>query len=367
MPIDRYQNRAAKSDKGMLSLGRLYKGDPKTDPKRPGQDREFFRFEVNPDLANISPDLPDRVKQAWAALYGDKPTSIRNVFLPSDSIDSVFDEWNEAWGKGASGVPTLTRRCTGQVCIFNRVGDTVVRDRQPCVCAATGKWVCKQTGRLHLLLPELITQAGIVGTVMLTTHATTDLDNIRSVLSMMHAQIGRLTGLAFVLHRRKTVLTSPEGAPVTKWVVHLDAGDRTAQQAAQALASGMDELVEGAPALPPLSAPQRPALPSQTPVWDDVPYEEVSAPQIASTARKGVATHIVISDGNRRAYHLKLDSGAKIQLTGFDGLRSLLGHWPTTTDQWKTQPAGTYQLPQRLNVYHTGDGWLFEPADDIPF
>lgn len=394
MPIQRYHNRPAGSGNGgLVLLGRLYKGDPKTDPKRPGADREFFRFEPEDHPVLTA----DEIKAAWVATYGEQPSVIPNVQFAADSIPHVFDEWMEAWGKSGSGTPLLNRRCDGQTCFTERVNGNgrdggLNRQPQPCICAVQGKALCKQTGRLMMFLPDFIANVGALGVVMLTTHSTTDLDNIRGTLQMFAGTVGRLRNLSFVLHRKPQQLTTPEGAPVVKWIVHLDAGTAAAQQAALA-AGDMLALPDGQPALP-APRPTAPALPAPSapppaPVYRDEPpidavfEDESDAPQAPSTPQRlGVASALVIKDkdGKKRSYALRLDHNrATIALSGFDGLRAIGGNWAEFVDTWKTVAPNEYGITP-VTVYRDGSGLFFEAsdvaawttsesvhADDIPF
>jgi len=259
MPITQYHNRAAGSgSSGLPVSGRLYKGDPKT-ANKPGADRDFFRFE--PEQHPIL--TPERLTGAWVNLYGKEPQVIRNVQFASDAIYQVFDEWMEAWGKSGSGTPLINRRCDGQTCFTHRLKDsTLNRQPQPCICAVNNEQVCKQSGRLMLFLPELCAEIGALGLVMLITHSTNDLDNIRGTLDMMHGALGRLRNMAFILFRREETLTTPAGLPVKKFIVFLEADEVAAQHAAIAAGDALK---------PQLPASQRaPSLPAQTGVIVDL-------------------------------------------------------------------------------------------------
>lgn len=367
MPITQYHNRAAGSGSGGLPLlGRLYKGDPKTDPKKPGQDRDFFRFEPEPHPVLT----PERLTAAWESLYGRQPQVIRNVQFASDALHQVFDEWMEAWGKSNNGTPLINRRCDGQTCYTHRLPDsTLNRTPQPCLCANESKPPCKQSGRLLMFLPDLCAKAGVLGLVMLTTHSTTDLDNIRGTLTMMHSTLGRLRNMAFILFRRQETLTTPEGLPVKKWVVFLEADEVAAQRAALA-AGDMLALPDGVTPMPPRQ-PVAPALPAPQPkpattVHSDPPdavFEDVEPEPIISTPVKlGTASQLIVKDGGKRSYALKMDNKATITLTGFDGLRNISPAWAAHVETWKSLAPDTYDITP-VTVYRDGNGLLFEAND----
>lgn len=368
MPIHQYHNRAAGSGSGGLPLlGRLYKGDPKSDPKKPGQDRDFFRFEPEPHPVLT----PERLRGAWENLYGKQPQVIRNVQFASDAVPQVFDEWMEAWGKSGNGTPLINRRCDGQTCFTHRLPDsTLNRQPQPCLCVNENKPPCRQSGRLLMFLPDLCASAGVLGLVMLTTHSTTDLDNIRGTLSMMHSTLGRLRNMAFILFRREEILTTPEGLPVKKWVVFLEADEVAAQRAALA-AGDMLALPEGVTPVPPRqqAAPALPAPQHQSeppPSHDDEPRGFNALPDIATDANRpiklGTASQLIVKDGGKRSYALKMDNKATISLTGFDGLRNISPAWAAHVETWKSLTPDTYDITP-VTVYRDSTGLLFEAND----
>jgi hypothetical protein len=345
-------------------LGRLYKGDPKTDAKRPGQERPHFRFEpeAHPVLT------ADRLSAAWRDLYGNEPTVIRNVQFASDALHQVFDEHMEDWARSAKGTPVINRRCDGLTCYLQRVADGVNRQPQPCICAATNNPVCKQTGRLLLFLPELCAHLGALGLVMLITHSTTDLDNIRGTLELMSGSLGRLRNMAFVLYRKETQLTTPSGAPVKKWIVYLEADEKAAQAAALAAGDMLalpapDEGYDAPPAAQAaLSATSgRPNDPTPAPDVIDAPEAVTS---VSEPSRVGVASQVVVkASGNKRAYALRIDhNGAAVQLSSTDALKGISPAWAAHVKAWEGLAAGLHPI-QPVTVWRDDQGLFFEAED----
>lgn len=247
MPIKSFKTRPARIDASLPELARLYKGAARESAaqKNVPPDLDYFRFEP----ANLPTATAEDIRAAFGYLYGDKPKIIRNVQFISDSQPHAFDAWFESWGRSRSGAALLNRRCDGETVVFERDGDTIVRDPRPC----DRKCDCKASGRLRLFLPDLCAELGVLGTVTLVTHASTDIDNINGTLAFALNNAGRLRGLAFVLYREPMQLMTPAGMPITKSIVRLELDTRSAQALALeagdplALPNGMHALPAGLP------------------------------------------------------------------------------------------------------------------------
>jgi hypothetical protein len=377
MPIVQYHKRPARIDAGLPELGRIYKGAPRQsdNQKQIPADLDHFRFEGN-GLPTVT---ADDVNAAWDALYGEQPRIIHNVQFAIDRLDVAFDSWMEEWGKSRNGSALLNRRCDGQTVIFERDGDKVYRD--PVACEH--KCQCKPTGRLRMFLPELCARLGVLGTVTLITHASTDIDNIANSLNLVYTQTGRLRNVAFVMYRETVQLMSPVGLPVKKSIVRLELDTRSAQAVAS-LAAGE------ALTLPAVSAPRpienRPALPApqfatefdkfdengddlpepgpptkgvteEMPpdLYDDEPEQEAPPERMIGTAKQ-----IEISfAGKGRSYALRLDTGAKIPLMGFDGIRAISEWWAACADTWKEMEPEHYRIPP-VRVFTSSKGLRFD-------
>lgn len=377
MPIVQYHKRPARIDSGLPELARLRKGAPResANQKNIPHDQTFFRLDAN-DLPTVS---AADIEAAWAELYGDQPSVIRNVQFAVDRLDLAFDSWMESWGRSKNGAPLLNRRCDGQTLIFERDGDTVYRE--PVACEH--KCDCKPTGRLRMFLPDLCAKLGVLGVVTLITHGSTDIDNLANSLNLVYTQTGRLRNVAFVLYRETTQLMSPAGLPVKKSIVRLELDTRSAQ--AVALAAGE------ALTLPAVSTAARPELHLPAPqidVADDAPDEDEDdapppsnvnmppdlygdeedepAPPAQPDRLIGTATKLEIrSTGKGRSYHLRVQNGtpngASLLLQGFDGIRAISEWWHAYADAWKTEDfePGNHAIPP-LKVYSGTGGLRFE-------
>jgi hypothetical protein len=126
-------------------LGKLRKGDKKTDPKKPGRDLTYLRFDCTD---------PDAVK-AFEAAYGREPRAI-NCFLPYASVDDNFVNWREEWGKSG-----LRHRCDGQTMVvwWDESRGIFSREPRPCPYAdlPDHEKKCRLAGNLHVIVPELKT------------------------------------------------------------------------------------------------------------------------------------------------------------------------------------------------------------------
>ena len=191
-------------------LGKLRKGDKKTDPKQPGKDLEYFRF--------TSP-RPE-VVAAFVAAYGPGPTLI-NVFLPFAEPSENFSYWQEVWTAGG-----MVHRCDGETCVMWQQKDGTY-STEPKACPGG----CTEVGRLEVIIPELL-RAGYVGYVTMETHSINDILSILgSLAETANNRAGHpdgLKGIMFILRRVPESISTPpweEGDPrrrVTKWLVKLE-------------------------------------------------------------------------------------------------------------------------------------------------
>jgi len=205
-------------------LGKLRKGNEKK-ANRPGEDLEYFR------LVTDRPEIVEAFKEA----YGEQPDVIPLVYLPYSTPDENFETWMEEWA--ASG---LIHRCDGETCTVHRQDDGSFRyDSIPCPYADGKKKRtksqpgCQPTGRLALILPDLIRPSLPVGTITLETHSKHDLMNVIAVLwqtyekRSIEAPGKGLQEVPFTLRRYKDRISTPSndgnGGRVRreKWLVEL--------------------------------------------------------------------------------------------------------------------------------------------------
>lgn len=371
MPIKSFKTRPARIEASLPELGRIYKGMARESAaqKNVPPDLDHFRFEP----ASLPTATAEDIRAAFVALYGDTPKIIRNVQFISDSQPHAFDAWFESWGRSRSGAALLNRRCDGETVVFERDGDTIVRDPRPCDAFGAHsdrKCDCKASGRLRLFLPDLCAELGVLGTVTLVTHASTDIDNINGTLAFALNNAGRLRGLAFVLYREPMQLMTPAGMPITKSIVRLELDTRSAQ--ALALEAG-DAFGEHSY---PLALPNgAKALPAGMPPHDadgviyDEPADEVDPPHDAA-ARTYIGRAISAetrktSKGAGRVIVLTLDNGGVIETYTREHLRSLSPLWAQTVAKWDrigTHPF--YDEAGALDVYGDGKEYTFAiPAE----
>lgn len=238
-------------------LGKLRKGAPKPE-KGPGRELPYWRFTAEGRNAAA-------IEQAFAAKFGKEPTAVE-VFLMAATPDEAFPSWMEFW-KASS----LERRCDGETCQLRRVGNQMVRQPVPCICATenTPKPNCVKVGRLAVVIPALI-EAGYIGEVVVETHSGDDLRTLMSRLSIVYQTAlqygGDLRGVPFILSREPVSMSTPrdngERVKATKYQVRLEPAQAwTARAIEQTRASSM-ALASGE--RPALAAPAPAALPAPT-------------------------------------------------------------------------------------------------------
>jgi hypothetical protein len=209
---------------GLRVIGKLRKGSVKPE-KGPGRDLgEMFRFTSN----------DPKIMDVFLKVYGTDQPAILRAYLPYPTLRQNWDYFFESWKAGAR----LIYRCNGQDWIrwLTPDGKAYSRDPKPCpICsgerqAATGEH--KLSGRLMLVLDDLLYRGGVTGVVMVETHAITDvyeinncfraLDNQRTILDDDYRGIGIV-----VWREMRKVPTKEHGVrdlavvrfePVVEWV-----------------------------------------------------------------------------------------------------------------------------------------------------
>lgn len=284
MPIIGLTDRGA----AFPQIGTLRKGGEKTDPKRPGPDLDYFRFDADDEQAATE----------FAAAYGDRPRAIR-IYLPFDGTDDNLVAWNEHWVAGG-----LVRRCDGQTCVLQQRpgGKGYDQTPRPCVCQTfppDSKERCKPVGRLKVIIPELKRLAYVVA---LTT-SIHDIKNLSEQLRALEAMRGSLRGIPMILSRIEREISMPgsDGKRVrrSKWLLAIEAAPHWVSLQLQAQERAA--LPEPAPvARPALMAPAyddddepaadpRPALPPAPPVDE---HGEVIADEPAALVAAGTVSGV---------------------------------------------------------------------------
>ena len=189
-------------------LGKLRKGDKKR-KNRPGEDLAYFRF------TGEGPRF-EEIERIFYQRFGPKPDRIR-VILPYETVEESFPTWREKWRGTRARI--LDHRCDGEKTVLLRRKDgSYSKAAEDCPGG------CSLVGRLNVVIPELL-QAGLVGTVTIETHGKWDCVNITNVLARAEKQAARyggtLEGMDCIVYRSHEQVKTPEGLPVTKWLVRI--------------------------------------------------------------------------------------------------------------------------------------------------
>lgn len=174
-------------------IGKLRKGSPqveKNGKKVMGRDLGHFRFDSDDAAAS----------SAFVAAYGEQPKTLK-VLLPFATVEQNFQAWMEEYTSGG-----LKRRCDGENQVFHRDergnGVTV-----PTACEKScgRSCLCKQVGRLYVIVPELARLAYVV----VETHSIYDIIQLTENLQAAFVLRGNLAGVPFVLSRRGREISTP--------------------------------------------------------------------------------------------------------------------------------------------------------------
>lgn len=192
-------------------LGVLRKGGPKTDPKKPGPDLDYFRFDTDDEEA----------RAVFLEAFGDKPREIE-IVLPFATVDDNFEAWREEYV--ASG---LKHRCDGQTCVQWLDKSGIYRfDAIPCPTPTAEQRKnggCKQTARLKVIIPALERFAYVT----VTTTSVWDIMTLHQNLSALELLRGNLRGIPMILCRREREVSTPSNdgkrARRKKWLLCVEA------------------------------------------------------------------------------------------------------------------------------------------------
>lgn len=172
MPIKKIERELAA--RGVLGnfprIGKLRKGAEKPEDLKQGlKDLSHFRLTLDPQFEYMRPE--------FVRIYGDKPEVFRGVQLAAESADQAFDYWFEDW-KHAK----LMRRCDGEdICVHLDEDMEYRTNPLPCTCDPF-KPVCKQSGRLDIVLPEWCLATGTWGKLTIETHSKYDVLALRGCM-----------------------------------------------------------------------------------------------------------------------------------------------------------------------------------------
>ncbi len=211
-------------------IATLRKGGEKGS-NRPGQDLDHFR------LVPVDPKDTALV-EAFHAEYGKQPNHIE-VYLPHASASENFQAWMEEYSASQ-----LVHRCDGeQVYAYNALGELAPTGER-CPYAAGRERTsrnpgCKQVGRLEVIIPALVTQAGRFGIVTVATTSIHDIIGLSQTLEFFERMAGGdLRGTTFVLSRvpREISTPKPDGtrARRPKWLLSLQPASQWVMRQLQA-------------------------------------------------------------------------------------------------------------------------------------
>lgn len=219
------------SDRGLAfpEIGQVRKGAKKT-ANAPGADLTFFRVEFD--------EREVEATQLFARAYGPQPAEL-NILLPFNEIEKMWDTWLEAYTAGR-----LVARSDGEKYIYRvdtKTGAVLVKNGLPFMAykegEVVGTWrnrktnkdepiVCKPTGRLKVVIPELKRLAYMT---VLTT-SIHDIINISGQLEALRSiNGGNIAGIPLVLRRRPKKISTPgkdtngNAARYAKWLLSIEA------------------------------------------------------------------------------------------------------------------------------------------------
>lgn len=188
MPIKKYED-----TRRLPRLGKLRKGAAKKGNK-PGENLTYWRFTSN----------RPKIEAAFLEAYGPEPTELL-VHLPHRTADENFTYWMEQWDAGS-----MIRRCNGQEIVQWRDEEGFFSfQRKPCEREVCG---CVETGRLEVILPELL-PFGYVGVVMMETHGKNDIPFILGALEDAEEKFASpqsgMRSIQFLLRREMVSISTP--------------------------------------------------------------------------------------------------------------------------------------------------------------
>lgn len=187
---------------GLPCIGRIRKGGPKIDAKRPGPDLKYFRFTPEPGFERVTP--------VFQQLYGEQPAHFTPVRFAGAITEDVFSYWNMA-----HTASKLMHKCDGEVQARHFDAATGEYSSDPLACESPGCG-CKNTGRVKLFMPQLINEIGTFGYVMLTTTSIWDIRNLLNCFKDLERIVGDLSSVDFLIGRAGRIITAPMPKPKTQ-------------------------------------------------------------------------------------------------------------------------------------------------------
>jgi hypothetical protein len=195
-------------------IGSLRKGGEKEKRRNGDREYEVFGKDLNHFRFTAKNESDKHLVQAFVAAYGATPERIDNIYLPGPEVDDNLMAFCEEYSAAQ-----LIHRCDG-VWIYERDSYTgqFYRTNQYCPYAEEnpnrrqrGKdGGCKQVGRLHVILPELV-RAGYYGVVTVLTHSINDIAKLYQALTNCRERLGPLNRYPFTIYRAMESISTPNG------------------------------------------------------------------------------------------------------------------------------------------------------------
>jgi hypothetical protein len=202
----------------MPRLGKLRLGEKK---QKGGKEypSELDYFRCDPE-DGMQPADRTALLEKFTVLYGERPTVIRNVFLPTDDREFVFPNSLEAWKRTQNGAK---RWCFGDGVRAARLNfETGDWNEIKCChvqsCQVMDAGDCKLISRLRILVPEL----SMAGYWQIDTSSQASTGNVIDCLNQLEGVFGRLSNIPLVLSREPKAMTF-EGKTNTHYIIHLRA------------------------------------------------------------------------------------------------------------------------------------------------
>lgn len=166
-------------------MGKLHKGDEKTDKGTVGRDQDYFRLSLEPQYEQV-------IRPAFVQLFGDKPMQFNNVLIAADSADMGFKYWYEEWAYAR-----LLRRCDGEdiVVQFSEGEQRYINQPTNCSCNPLNR-DCHERGTMDIVIPALFDLTGMWGKFTILTGSVYDIIALRSsmkIAGVFHAKMENLS------------------------------------------------------------------------------------------------------------------------------------------------------------------------------
>lgn len=200
-------------------IGSLRKGGEKETRTKGDRTFETFGKDLNHFRFTAKNESDSRLLQAFATAYGATPERINNIYLPGPEVDDNLMAFCEEYSAAK-----LIHRCDS-VWIYERDNHTGQLYRTSHYCPYADEnpdrverpkdrmgnpLGCKQVGRLHVILPELV-DAGYYGVVTVLTHSINDIAKLYQALTNYRECFGPLNRYPFAIYRANETISTPNG------------------------------------------------------------------------------------------------------------------------------------------------------------